>query len=133
MLCDGQADVADVSLMDHQNKARKNLNVLRCLKYVLSSSWRYTNLQLKVQHTRVCEVVFTADIPDNVMFLNILIGKEHERVQEKTQLQLNKSVSLWLLCCLFAAARALRFNMLGLSYLFPPGRQPSCVLNVYMD
>lgn len=70
----------------------------------------------------------------HVMFFNILIGKEHERAKKKKkQLQLNKSVSLWLLCCLFAAARALRFNMFGLNYLFPPGKQPSCVLNVYMD
>lgn len=70
----------------------------------------------------------------HVMDFNILIGNEQGRAQQKKkQLQLNKSASLWLLCCLFAAARALRFNMFGLNYLFPPGKQPSCVLNVYTD
>ena len=60
------------------------------------------------------------------LVFNVLIGKEQKRGCKKKQQQLNKSVSLWLLCCLFADARALRINMFALNYLFPPGKQPSC-------
>lgn len=60
---------------------------------------------------------------------NILIGRKQRRMgakNEKKKQQLNKYVSLWLLCCLFADVRALRINMFALNYLFPPGKQPSC-------
>lgn len=56
----------------------------------------------------------------------IPIERKKREVKKKKQWQLNKSVSLWLLCCLFADTRALRINMFALNYLFPPGKQPSC-------
>lgn len=77
--------------------------------------------------------MFLPEIFQTRHVLNILISKEQKREGEKKQQQLNKSVSLWLLCCLFADTSSQNQYVPSQLFISPRKTAKLLCLNVYMD